>query len=275
MTEIQKNVIRLLSEGLPPSEVARNLNLSKSTVSSVIKSKNIQNIFRLTDNKCDHTYFEKIDTVEKAYLLGFFIADGWIRTDSNRMGISIQQEDKLILSYFKSFSNANISYRNRSTDTQKRKSTATITWTSEKMKEDFGSYNIIPNKTYHTEFEFPFERMDFKYTRDFIRGFLDGDGAVEATQGVLTVTFVSTSEKFLRQLGSLFSTIDPGIGFRIRKSIGKTVDYFTMRLNFKRKNKPEKVLKIYNYLYQDSTIFLDRKKKKFETYLKYRGKLEM
>jgi len=43
MTNLQKKVIKELTDGLSPSEVAKKLNRNKSTISSVIKRFNIQN----------------------------------------------------------------------------------------------------------------------------------------------------------------------------------------------------------------------------------------
>ena len=63
------------------------------------------------------------------------------------------------------------------------------------------------------------------------------------------------------------------IEMNIKEIQGKTIKYYRLRFNMFRKNKPEKILKIYNYLYQDSELYLQRKKDKIESYLKYRGKL--
>ena len=46
---------------------------------------------------CDENYFEKIDTAEKAYWLGFMYTDGYIqnkRKNSNmKIGIALSQSD--------------------------------------------------------------------------------------------------------------------------------------------------------------------------------------
>lgn len=51
------------------------------------------------------------------------------------------------------------------------------------------------------------------------------------------------------------------------------MNWFTLKFNMFGKNKSEKIFKIYEYLYKDSNIYLQRKKDKIESYLKYRGKL--
>ena len=272
MTALQKEVIKLLKDGLTPSEVSKKLNRTGSTISSVIKRFNIINYNTVYENKVIHNYFDDIDNDIKAYLLGFFIADGWI-SEKNRFGITIQSDDDYILKYYQLFSSTKIFKKNRTTKTIKRKTSSTIRWTSEYMKDIFRSYNILTNKTYNIEFIFPFDKIPKHLVRHFIRGFIDGDGSFEANKGIFTITLVNTSLNFMKQIGIEFEKINEGIESTITKVIGKTVDYYTLRFNFFRINKPEKVLQIYNYLYKDTNIFLSRKKEKIESYLKYRGKL--
>lgn len=269
MTKLQIEVLNLLKEGYTPSQISKKLNRAMSSISSIIKRFNIKN-YNTEYPKCNHNYFDTIDNEEKSYLLGFFIADGWI--DKNRFGISIQEEDNYLLNYYQKFCNSKIYTKNRNNH-KNSKNISTIRWTSLKMKETFKDYNIIQNKTYNTFFEFPFDKIDINNIRHFIRGFIDGDGSFESNKGTFTITLVNTSYNFMIQIGNIIEELDNGIEKNIKRIKGKTVDYYTLRFNFFRKNKPEKVLKIYNYLYKDSTIFLQRKKDKIESYLKYRGKL--
>lgn len=271
MTKLQEQTIKLLKEGLSPSQVAKKLNRNISSISSIIKRFNITDYNNLKENKCNHNYFDKIDNEEKAYLLGFFIADGWI--DKTRFGITIQSQDNYILEYYKKFSNSIIYTKNRTTSSINRKDTSTIRWTSKHMKNVFQNLQITQNKTHNIDFIFPFEKIESQHIRHFIRGFIDGDGSFESNKGVFTITLVNTSFKFMQQIGNEFEKIIKGIKSNITKIKGKTIDYYTLRFNFFRTNKPEKVLQIYKYLYQDSTIFLTRKKNKIESYLQYRGKL--
>ena len=277
MTELQKQVIELLKQGLKPSEVSKKLNRNKSTIHSVInRYKDIIGNYNKTINTCNHNYFDNIDTEEKAYLLGFFIADGYISTNDTRMGISIQYNDINILNCVKSnfAKDSKIYIKDYSTDSITRKEQCRIRWCSIHMKNILiNKYKILPNKTYDSMFKFPFETIPKELIKHFIRGFIDGDGSFESYKGVFTINLVSTSEIFLKQLGEQILLLDNDMSLTIKENKGKTINWFTLRFNMFRRNKPEKVMKIYNYLYQDSIIFLQRKKDKIESYLKYRGKL--
>ena len=47
--------------------------------------------------KINKNFFNKIDTEEKAYFLGFLYADGYNNTDRNSVALSLKEDDKEIL----------------------------------------------------------------------------------------------------------------------------------------------------------------------------------
>ena len=180
MTDFQIEVVELLKQGLRPGEVSKKLNRNGSSVSSVIKALNITG-YNKQENTCNHNYFDNIDTEIKAYLLGFFIADGWLNVGNSRFGLQIKEEDNIVLHYIKNefVNDSVISTKNRTTETVTRKNISTIRWTSSHMKDIFmNKYKILENKTYDKTFMFPFEEIPEHLIRHFIRGFFDGDGWV-------------------------------------------------------------------------------------------------
>lgn len=108
MTEFQQLVINLVEEGLTVSEIAKTLDCSMSSVSSVVKRFNLSPKKKYV-NTVDHTFFDTIDTPEKAYLLGFFIADGNICKDSEhskgRFAINQSKDDLEVVEAFKKYLN--------------------------------------------------------------------------------------------------------------------------------------------------------------------------
>ena len=77
MTEFQEKVLKLIKEGKSPSEVRRLLNCPRTSIASVLKTYNVPIEKRnYLHKKCKEDYFDIIDTDEKAYILGFFIAVG-------------------------------------------------------------------------------------------------------------------------------------------------------------------------------------------------------
>lgn len=274
MTNFQKQVLELIELNYSISEISLELNRPMSSVGSVLVRFNITNYKKLNQNNVNNDYFDDINTENKAYLLEFFIADGYLHSRSNRFGINIQENDKNILEIANKdiCPERTIYTNNRTTNEIKRMNQCVLRWSSENMKNIFiNKYNITPNKTYCINFEFPFEEIPDYLISHFIRGFIDGDGNFKKIGGSLTM--VGTSKLFLNQIGKYISNLTEGIEYNIKEIQGKTVKYYVLSFNMFRTNKPEKILQIYNYLYKDSTIFLQRKKDIIESYLKYRGKL--
>ena len=89
-------------------------------------------------------------------------------------------------------------------------------------------YKILPNKTRDIDFEFPFNTIPKKYHRDFIRGFMDGDGSINKTE----LRFVFTSKKFMNQIIAILkeqfinkSDIIVDFSYSISEVNGKTTKY--------------------------------------------------
>lgn len=283
MTKFQEEVVSLYNQGYAHSQICSKLNCAKSSVSSVkIRFKDLlKDVTILNENTCNHNYFDIIDDEYKAYLLGFFVADGCLINDTDRCNgrfcVNIQNQDLNVIECYQKLvaKDSKINISNRTTAEIKRVDQAKIRWTSKHMRDIFiNKYKIIPNKTMDFNFKFPMEEIPSNLIRHFIRGFIDGDGGFEQKEGgIFTITLVSTSVDFLNQLGDEICNLSEGIEKTIKEYNGKTINWFTLRFNMFRENKPEKIFKIYNYLYQDSNIFLSRKRDKIESYLKYRGKL--
>lgn len=89
-------------------------------------------------------------------------------------------------------------------------------------------YKILPNKTQDIDFEFPFDIIPKKYYRDFIRGFMDGDGSINKTE----LRFVFTSKKFMNQIITILKEqfinkpdIIVDFSYSINEVNGKTTKY--------------------------------------------------
>ena len=276
MTEFQEKVLKLIEEGKSPSEIKRLLNCPRTSITSVLKAHNVPIEKRnYLHKKCKEDYFDVIDTDEKAYILGFFIADGTIDHSQYRMGISLQSSDREVLDLikFELDINNNIVISNRHPEL--REEQAQLRWSSKHMVNTLKGYNILPRKTYDSEFIFPFDKIPKQFYGSFIRGFIDGDGSYEFNgKGTFTIRLVSTSKLFLDQIGNIVSSNIEGIGYCLEYHKGKTIDWYTLRFQTYGINKPNKILKLYKFLYQDSKFSFKRKKDKMESYLKHLGKLE-
>lgn len=272
MTDLQKQVLKLNEMGLSVSEISKVLNRRMSSVSSVLKKFNLVPHKKFVNTINEH-FFDIIDSETKAYILGFTIADGSISKNENRISFNLQEEDGYILEKFAIALNSPNSVQKKfyKHNNVNRKPQCVFRFSSKNIKQTLcEKYNITPNKTYNFNFEFNFNLIPQSLHGAFIRGFLDGDGSFESKNGVFTPSFIGTSLKWLTQIAELLK-VKTGLNYKIYKKQGKTCVYYTVRLMANNLNKTEKIKKLYEFLYNNETICLKRKKDKIEKYLEYRA----
>lgn len=226
-------------------------------------------------------FFRTIDSEEKAYLLGFFLADGTYKTGakctkSYAFQVALQEEDKEIIDYFKKYivPSRELRYTKPRIDKNgvNHKGVYTISWTSSIMNKDLETFHIYPRKTYDINFEFPFELIPDEFIWDFIRGFFDGDGQISfnPNTGRSTFALYGTSFNFMSKLGDLFEQ-EFNVEKRVEGIQKSKMILYTLRF-YSNKNKLEFIEKLYNKFYNRKSLFLKRKQEKLLGYLlfKYR-----
>ena len=115
-------------------------------------------------------HFEKIDTEEKAYWLGFLYADGSVGSKENKIELGLAEKDLSQVEKFKQFIGLDnkISYR-------KNTKSYRSSFRSQKCKQDLISQGCVPKKslilTFPTE-----QQVSHSLICHFMRGYFDGDG---------------------------------------------------------------------------------------------------
>lgn len=236
-----------------------------NTSTHLIKKALLENNIPIESYKIRHTninlkedFFEVIDSEEKAYFLGFILADGCV--DGNQLSMEINKRDIEILYKFKEAvsSNAKISERKRNGEIM-----VCTRVSSEKMILDLTKYGIIPNKTYNTK-----KLPDLKepYLHHMLRGFVDGDGWVVYDKeknshiiGVVTY-FESMCEDFKEKCNSLLKN-------KITRKITKEDEDSIFRFNCSAKIQVKELAKV---LYGGANIYLTRKYNNAQKIIKIR-----
>lgn len=197
-------------------------------------------------------YFENINTEAKAYFLGFLFADGNVCCKKNgrkQVSLEVSIKDKDILDLFKKElnSDAKISYR-------KREHTETVSTRvySEKMANDLAKHGIIPNKTKETK-HLP-NTIPISLMKHFIRGLIDGDGAIYKSQDKYWhITFCSYHFSICEELQKICdSCLDNPNKAKILKDKNQQI----YRVHY---NDQKKVKQLVTVLYKDSNCYLARK----------------
>lgn len=171
---LEKYTIKEIAEKLKVSTSTINRYKNKYNLQSNILNAKLQNSIKHTKYTCDGHYFDKIDTFNKSYLLGFLCADGFV-TDRNEVGIGVAVKDKEILDFFKKEIKSNKTfYFNQNTNSVELRIQNIILANSLKDK------GIVPRKSLILDIEKVINKA--KLTKEqipiFLLGYLDGDGCI-------------------------------------------------------------------------------------------------
>lgn len=211
---------------------------------------------------CNYRYFEKIDTEDKAYWLGFLTADGWIsmnrETNSGVIGVEIQYGDREHLKKLNNSLQGNYKITDRwrnctisNKDTKVHSCTLRIF--SVTMYKDLINLGFTNNKSFDSKI--PLLQNDLY--RHFIRGYFDGNGSIGLSNNRFGVRFCTASKTFKDRLIEILKEENISISPIEIVNENNNVIYYPEALSKKDK------ISLLDYMYKDSTIYLDRKYKKY------------
>ena len=194
----------------------------------------------------NESFFEVIDTEEKAYWLGFIAADGCVRKRKrcNSWVFTLVQHQKE-KDHLEKFRGA-IEHKR---DLYHFKNLCRVNFNSEKFCNDLISHGVVQKKTFVLK---PPE-IDNELVRHWIRGYFDGDGCINIRQdGKNKRIHISGTEEVCEFISSR-------IPFYC--SVRKNKSVFCIRVN------QQKAIEwIADYFYKDSNVFLERNNEKFFNY---------
>lgn len=207
-------------------------------------------------NEC---FFECIDTEEKAYWLGFLYADGNI-TDSHVLQLSLSEKDKLhIDSFIQALDSDAKSYSYVKKDKYKDRTIISCQHRSKKMAEHLALLGLVPRKTKIAKVP----NISPSLQPHFFRGYFDGDGSVFKTKNNTKSQFFKLS---MNIIGNHFFVEQMQNILIEHLGVNKT------KLNIP-KHSPEMAYMIYSgtpqvkriasWMYHDATIWLPRKRERF------------
>lgn len=154
-----------LEKGMSTRDIEKLCDKSRGTISYWINKYGLSNDSKY--NKKPNYKFDKIDTKEKAYILGFILADGCINNRNTEISVSIK--DKEIVEFIAKIINGNVTYKNK----------------FDKKKRIFPSARVIKKITDITKFtggelkknrHYPIVRNDLE--RFLLQGLFDADGCI-------------------------------------------------------------------------------------------------
>lgn len=141
---------------------------------------NYQNMIKFNEH-----IFDKIDTEEKAYWLGFLYADGYVESNGNTIELSLKSSDIHHLEKFRDFLNFD-----KTKHIFKDSIRCRIAFRNKHIKQSLIKLGCIPRKSLTITFP-SLDQVPVHLHRHFIRGYVDVDGSVmfntEHTSGRLSI----------------------------------------------------------------------------------------
>lgn len=238
--------------------------LNRKTITKYLKERNVE--ITNTHNKVpfNETFFDSIDTEEKAYWLGFLYADGYISAKENRIGLSLSTKDiDHLAKYGKSLNyskgmNITTTHQFGSKDIHNKNGEVlqmcSTVITNEHMWKALNEKGCVPNKSLILTFPDKSIFKDESLVRHFIRGYVDGDG----TLGVYPHSKTNPNlEASLLIVGtkSFLEGVQKALGVQGFLMQKKNCNELTYRLGYS----TSKAEKVAEFLYKDASIYLDRK----------------
>jgi len=231
----------LVKQGKTAKELSESYGVTQRTIRNWANSLNLQ-LSHATRRKypLNEKYFDNIDCEEKAYFLGFIMADGFV--NDKFLGIALKNEDSYILEHLAlSLGMDGYNLSSKKNGTQKA-----IYVCSKYLVNSLNNHGVTKNKT----FTLKFPNIDKKYIRHFLRGYFDGDGYI----GKRHCNVIISSDDFLSEFLKIYQEKEGTEPYIQKKNNSYSVYFYKKNASF------------IQWIYENNNISLKRKNKSFVDY---------
>lgn len=263
-TKINQNkineIIDLYSKNHSMGEISKIVNICVSQIWRVLKINNIpsKNQFNYRDKlkkyHINENFFNKIDSPEKAYILGLLYADGNANKKIKQITLKLQVNDKPVLDRISLLIETDkpLHFVKKSKTTHQDQYVLKIT--NKVIYTDLVNHGIVPNKTFITTFP----KLEEQLIPHFIRGYFDGDGCFYVGKQNRACWSIIGSTNFINSVQNLIQeklNIKSYIQHDKRCKAG--IDILRIR-------RLSDIKKISEWMWCNSTIHLERKYNKYK-----------
>lgn len=196
----------------------------------------------------DINYFDVIDNEHKAYWLGMFVADGFV--NNSEISLCLQKRDIKVIEQFK------LDLKSEHPIKYNKDNNPFLSISCKYICNSLISKGFHNKKSYHIDIDYVSSFVPDNLKHHFIRGMFDGDGCIKyykydylkKPQYHFGYTGLENVCEFVRKY------------LNISRPLIKETDitYTLITRN------PKDILKIFNYLYKDATIYMERKYNTFK-----------
>jgi len=169
-----ETIKEFIKKGLTLQELGKHYNVSPSSVGRALGKIGVEYNLQVRKISKIEDIFNVIDSEIKAYLLGFFAADGCVYNKS-RFGLCIAEQDRYIINLFKNTiaPDSLVKETQNNKGAKNRQKQLFLRISSEKIVSDLKKYGLEERKTYKP---YVIPEIEDSLKWHFIRGYFDGDG---------------------------------------------------------------------------------------------------
>lgn len=248
-----QEIINQYKDGISTIKLAEKYNVHVSSICKLLERNGVER--KHVSSSCyyiDENFFEKIDSEQKAYILGFIFADGCIVECkyTNVLRIVLAEKDYLHLEKIRDI--VAPTYNINTSDSCKKHFNCQTAFIfsvgNNKICSDLMTHGCTPRKS--LTLTFPTTVPD-NLIHHFIRGYFDGDGCVCTWNKKTYFSLLGTYE-FLKSIQNIFErflNVNKNSILVYPRSKAHTIYYGAKK----------DIRSIREYFYHDATIYLQRK----------------
>lgn len=254
-----ENIRCLYKSGKTCDQIGELYNVSRTPVIRILKE--IKEPIRSTRDAArkhyyNFDYFEKIDSRQKAYILGILYTDGNNYTKKNRVALGMNDIEVI------NFYNQQLGIKKQPYKIFNKKGNCHYRSDiySKKISKDLLNLGVTPKKS--KNLTFPYNQINKEFYKDFVLGCFDGDGWVCKTNKYYHIGFCGTKDMCL----AIQKIIEDNTGVKLNLIKNNTI--YSIRTQDK-----IKFAKTCSFLYDDCIFCMNRKKQIFNQFKKENAEL--
>lgn len=256
--ELRERIGKLYLGGFNQRQIVEETLVSEPYIRKYLKEQNIpmrsisERNMRYKRNK---HYFDKIDTPNKAYILGLLFADGCNHINHNAITLTLQAEDIDVLEKIKQELQyeGNIRFSQKTKPQYKDKYILCIN--DEYMSQQLNKIGMVNGKSLVLEFP---TCVPMCLINHFIRGYFDGDGCIYLNEKIRkTEICIAGTYDMVKRIYDIAHLMNCPCSICHPKQCGESNTY-TLRINGY-----NNVKNFMDWIYYDADIKLNRKYNKY------------
>ena len=189
---------KYLNENYTLKQLGKEFSCNYGTIRNLLNKHHIQSRGKKQGFPRDEFYFNEINSIDKAYWLGFLYADGCVHSNDNSISINITD-----LEHVQKFQTALKATNHKITITQDNrfknaKPLYQFSIRDEQLHKDLIKWGCVPQKSLLIE-KIPNIPRDF--VSHFLRGYFDGDGCISISkEGYLRFRLCCYRDELLKDI---------------------------------------------------------------------------